>query len=276
MEINEKRSHFMYCSNCNEKLEIPIERNIKAEIPDRYITCTNNLFFNFKIFCPHCKEEMVEIDADIADIVFKLNDFGYKTLYCCQGHNYTDMFSNMPYIMIDCGNDRCRKILAEEVKKNSNNLIEIEFVDDFYGITDRIVTFRINYKDFLELGEEKSLERLKSGLAQIPVLPQDGIAEIHADWVEDNIERLLELGKEKDIIMIGVADRKVRCMTKDYSFKSEDLVDYDYKSDWFTMPPYFMLITLDSYKNCNPDLYRKISLTYDSIAKTYIGGEIYE
>ena len=56
----------------------------------------DDIFLGYSIYCkcPSCKTEdlFIELDTNIAKAISIFNKKGYKTLYCCEGHKYTENY----------------------------------------------------------------------------------------------------------------------------------------------------------------------------------------
>ena len=43
---------------------------------------------NHELCCRKCKEPVIDVDDNLANIILFLNNKGFKTLHCCEGHLY--------------------------------------------------------------------------------------------------------------------------------------------------------------------------------------------
>lgn len=62
------------CLNCNKIIQ---------EYSWDYITKHND-----RRYCCDCNNEIFKVDDLFTDIIIKLNNKGYKTVFCCSGHYY--------------------------------------------------------------------------------------------------------------------------------------------------------------------------------------------
>ena len=88
-ETGDRLVHY-YCPSCHKTYEersniISYSTSERMRVdPNTYIKCT-------------CCGEAVEIDAELIDVIVKLNKMGVRTEYCCEGHGLSDP----AYIMFD-------------------------------------------------------------------------------------------------------------------------------------------------------------------------------
>jgi len=70
---------YFYCTECNKIYKSTVRENIYYT--DKRLSHT----VHYSYLCD-CGEPAVEIDAGIINIIKTLNEYGLKTLYCCEGH----------------------------------------------------------------------------------------------------------------------------------------------------------------------------------------------
>ena len=104
----------LMCGNCFKGFvtKISFNSNISiSKVPYFYFNTEEGeepLLFteiNYSIQCPYCKKNkftMIEIDPNILEIIQKLNNKGYYTKFCCEGHSKKEAMSATPYVMFMC------------------------------------------------------------------------------------------------------------------------------------------------------------------------------
>lgn len=87
-EMFDYYKYMMYCPECGYWYDPNMLKTQESELDP--------------VYCSHCGSEMIDIDYKIFNIIKELNEKGYKTNYCCEGHD-DDISTSVPYISFsDC------------------------------------------------------------------------------------------------------------------------------------------------------------------------------
>jgi len=91
-DIDHIINDYLFCPKCMtvKRINAIINNDSNIDIDYHRLVCS----FNEK--CPSCRDDMVILDSDITESVINLNKKGYKTEYCCSGHD--DRNTNSAYI----------------------------------------------------------------------------------------------------------------------------------------------------------------------------------
>ena len=138
---------YYVCLCCGEKAIID-NLNINIEC-----SCTDNHhsigiiggISSVNLNCKNCNSSMYQIDKDLIDIIVRLNNKGFNTVYCCTGHRYDN--SN-PFIIFD--NKEKNSYIKNALKVglfeiDKDKLITVEYCNSFNKIdNDKRVILSIN------------------------------------------------------------------------------------------------------------------------------------
>ncbi len=72
------------CMSCYKELEFNSKEFNKLR---RYLGIGKRKYYYNDFPCFDCDDDFVEIDDDIYDSIIELNKKGYRTNFCCSGHN---------------------------------------------------------------------------------------------------------------------------------------------------------------------------------------------
>lgn len=149
------------CPKCFKKKTFNVNVSINSNISRNKFELTLVPYY----LCPKCGEAVVSIDNDIVDDIVRLNKLGYKTKYCCSGHEYRadwfyvyfknknikrDMdFHNMPLpnIFYFDENNKSPREIALRVKCLPNKVEEYEkmhtmILSEFHGLVNKLNTIK--------------------------------------------------------------------------------------------------------------------------------------
>lgn len=75
----------LMCPNCLNLLDVYVEVGVRSNKEFLIELSTPSIFYH----CPECgkKVEGIYLDKEIADVIAIFNQKGYKTNFCCYGHN---------------------------------------------------------------------------------------------------------------------------------------------------------------------------------------------
>ena len=106
-----------WCPKCKYKLHANCSIMVSMESENGYDDITNMALDRDIIpfvKCPKCNNWMVDIDNEIFDAICSINDYGYKTEFCCSGHveHEDSPLENLslPYVIFD-HNDQLNSML---------------------------------------------------------------------------------------------------------------------------------------------------------------------
>ena len=179
-KITENKNICLMCPECydlvgsiRQKLDIDFYTDNNGH--EKFYSHT--IHFQIEGYCDNCDryiEEFIEIDADIAPTISLLNQKGWKTLYCCAGHED----SNDAYIYFK--NNRYLKYIGILPKGWKVDIKDYTVMKDF------IIRAKYNCYDKFELYEWAE---------KLPILPDT--AKIRTIPEEELIKNLLNLSKDQ-------------------------------------------------------------------------------
>lgn len=190
------------CPKCFRKETITslIDRFTMYPTP---VSCNVRVRFkniDYSVYCKECKENMFECDELLTDPIIKLNQMGYETFYCCQGHHRDYDITNMavgeilttPYVYLNLTKSAV-DILDEliDTPKYKNRIWPLEFFDkaDIYIP----VSF---YAIFYDRDGRSTRDDNRDEIKEISVSEFLAGRAIFIEFVNDFIEALSKLEKK--------------------------------------------------------------------------------
>lgn len=134
---------------------------------DKIPACVNCLIYYKKgtTFCRKCLGELMDLDEQIADIIFCLNEKGYKTRFSCAGHGGI----SIPYICFNTDIDKTDPPLNFDWDRGKNNrILRMIPYNKAMGITGKKMQQTVS-EEALEQYRLKNLDVLRDWAKNLPV-----------------------------------------------------------------------------------------------------------
>ncbi len=133
---------------------------------DRVHACIDCLIYYKKgtTFCRECLNKTVDLDEQIADIIFCLNERGYKTRFSCAGHGGI----SVPYINFNTDIDKVDPPLNFDWDRGKDSrILRMTPYNKTMGITRKKMRQTVS-KETLEEYRSKNLEVLREWAKNLP------------------------------------------------------------------------------------------------------------
>ena len=203
--ITESGDVGLMCPECFNTIQTHINTNAHAFSNEAIVDL--NITINYNGFCPICKEsvQFETIDINMSQIINILNNKGYYTAFCCEGHINDDMF-NKPYIYFYFWEDS--DVLKTNPLPDTWIIDELDLKARIFNITDSITqpTYFEDENDIIEYNEwvennwnqRKSLEDIYNWAVSLPDKDPE-IKEYQRNIIRNHSEAILEMNAEKHI-----------------------------------------------------------------------------
>ena len=147
---------YYYCPECGNIGCIETDTHWSERMIEQHGNFTSSVVVHEPIItnsvkCVECDDYMVELDADIALSIKKMNDLGIVTTYCCQGHYVNEHFFRLPNKSDGednyCVDHHIDLSYVSFFANNRDNEELVNIVADIAVNTDKYPHIRVDYID---------------------------------------------------------------------------------------------------------------------------------
>lgn len=148
--VNNEITGVMYCPKCKKLARYLLPKKLtdamkKLSDPKLTVTAMNDMMEDTfyisvtpKMECAECGELMVNIDKEIAPVIRTLNNIGYETMFCCEGHYHPESNNGeYPYIALKYDSN------LEKYIKDEHNCNEAD-VPAIYITAEKTISYAYN------------------------------------------------------------------------------------------------------------------------------------